>query len=121
MATVYEINKGINRSLEFKGIKAQYIIFLAIGLVLLLLSFAVLYMFTKNVYLCLGIVIPSTVALYITVHKYSKQYGENGLIKKIARKKLPTYISTTSRNFFIQLSAKENEEKEETGRSSGSL
>lgn len=37
MATVYPINRGVNRSLEFKGIKAQYVIYLALGLVLLLL------------------------------------------------------------------------------------
>ncbi|HMT97439.1 MAG TPA: DUF4133 domain-containing protein, partial [Ferruginibacter sp.] len=30
--SVYQINKGINRSIEFKGLKAQYIWYLGGGL-----------------------------------------------------------------------------------------
>ena len=33
MATVYYINKGINKPIVFKGLKAQYIGYLAVGLV----------------------------------------------------------------------------------------
>ena len=41
--SIYQINKGINQSIEFKGLKAQYIWYLAGGLVILLIVFAVLY------------------------------------------------------------------------------
>ncbi|MBA4198951.1 MAG: hypothetical protein C0459_15510, partial [Chitinophaga sp.] len=41
--SVYQINKGINRSIEFKGLKAQYIWYLGGGLVVLLILFAILY------------------------------------------------------------------------------
>ncbi|MDB5129720.1 DUF4133 domain-containing protein, partial [Mucilaginibacter sp.] len=37
----YQINKGINRPIEFKGLKAQYIGYLGSGLVALLILFAV--------------------------------------------------------------------------------
>ncbi|MBD0288989.1 MAG: DUF4133 domain-containing protein, partial [Flavisolibacter sp.] len=41
MATsVYQINKGINKPIEFKGFKAQYIWYLGGGLVALLILFA---------------------------------------------------------------------------------
>nr|WP_262712406.1 DUF4133 domain-containing protein [Arachidicoccus ginsenosidivorans] len=35
----YEINKGVNRAIEFRGLKAQYIYYLAVGLAVLLLLF----------------------------------------------------------------------------------
>ena len=35
--SVYQINKGINRSIEFKGLRAQYIWYLGGGVVALLI------------------------------------------------------------------------------------
>jgi hypothetical protein len=43
MSSVYNINKGINQPIEFKGLKAQYIWWLCGGLVCLLILFAVTY------------------------------------------------------------------------------
>lgn len=116
MATVYEINKGINRSIEFKGVKAQYIIYLAAGLVLLLLLFAILYIIGINIYLCLGIVLPGGGGLYMAVQHYSKKYGEHGLVKKMAQRNLPLCIRSRSGKFFTQLSAKDNEKEKDTGK-----
>jgi hypothetical protein len=121
MSTVYEVNKGINRSLEFKGIKAQYIIYLAAGLVLLLLLFAILYVIGINIYICLGIVLPSGAGLFIAVQHYSKKYGEHGLVKKAAQSQLPKFVRSRSRNLFIQLSVKRNEKAKTTRRSISNL
>ena len=41
--SVYSVNKGINKSIEFKGLKAQYIWYLGGGVVALLILFAILY------------------------------------------------------------------------------
>ncbi|WP_127127958.1 DUF4133 domain-containing protein [Pseudoflavitalea rhizosphaerae] len=112
MATVYQINKGVNRSLEFKGIKAQYIIYLALGLLVLLILFMILYVISKSSYLCLCIVIPLALFLFVTVSKYSKKYGENGLVKKIANSKLPGNIICQSRNCFIRLNNQKSEKKQ---------
>jgi hypothetical protein len=103
MATAYDINKGVNRSIEFKGIKAQYLIYLAVGLVMLLLLFAILYILKVNIYCCLAIIIPAAIALVMTVQRYSKKYGEYGLIKKIARTKLPACLRTHQQDIFHQL------------------
>ena len=103
MATVYEINKGINRSIEFKGIKAQYIFYLAAGMMILLLLFAVLYVSGLKLYYCLGIVIPGGVAFVMTIQRLSSTYGENGLQKRIAAGKLPRAVRSQSRQLFIQL------------------
>ena len=121
MATVYEINKGVNRSLEFKGLKAQYIIYLALGLVILLLLFAILFIAGVNSYVCIFIVLSAGATLYITVSRLSAKYGEHGLMKKAAQKQLPACIQSRSRKLFTQLSAKDNEENKKAGRNTASV
>lgn len=115
MATVYEINKGINKSIEFKGIKAQYIIYLAVGLVLMLLMFAIMYVMGVNIYVCLAIIIPACTSLVVGVQYLSKKYGEFGLVKKMAQSRLPAFIITNSRNVFKELIKNENEKNEKPG------
>lgn len=102
MASVYEINKGVNRALEFKGIKAQYIIYLAAGLVILLLLFATLFIAGVNTYVCIGLIIPLGIFLFIFIQYLSNKFGEYGLMKKIAQKQLPKAIQSRSRKVFIQ-------------------
>lgn len=121
MSTVYEINKGINRSIEFRGIKAQYIVYLAAGLVALLLLFAILYVIGISIYLCLGIVLPAGAGLFIGVQRYSKRYGEHGLLKKAAKRRLPRYIRSHSAKIFIRLSEVRYEEDKNAGGSFTSL
>ena len=122
MATVYQVNKGINRSIEFKGIKAQYIIYLAVGMVVLLLLFAILYVIGIGIYFCAGIIIPAGAGLYLGVQKFSKKYGEHGLLNHSARKQLPAHIITHSRNCFTQLSEENHEEdRKKTGRRTSDL
>lgn len=112
----FTINKGINRSIEFKGIKAQYIIYLCIGVVILLLLFVILYIAGVNSYIGLAVVVPLGVVLYITIQKYSKKYGEHGLVKYSARQKMPQSIVTRSRSCFTLLSVNNHEESEKNGR-----
>ena len=44
MGTVYQINKGLNRPISFKGLKVQYIAYLGDGLVALLLIYSRLHL-----------------------------------------------------------------------------
>ena len=111
MSTVYEINKGINRSIEFKGIKAQYIMYLAGGLVGLLLLFAVLYASGVKLYYCLGIVLPAGITLVVTIQRYSRVYGEHGLMKRVAAKRLPRAIRSQSRKVFIEIKESPHEKE----------
>jgi len=110
MAISYVINKSINRSIEFKGIKAQYIIYLALGFVGLLLLFAILFIVGLNLYFCLAIVLPGGIFLYVTVHRLSHKYGEHGLLKKTANSRLPQSVKTSSRKLFIELNMAPHEE-----------
>jgi len=100
---VYQINKGINKPIEFKGLKAQYIGYLAAGLVGLLVLFAVLYIFGTPVYLCLLTIGGLGSALFIQVYKLSHKYGQYGLMKKGARNYLPAYLKFKSRKLFTSL------------------
>jgi hypothetical protein len=102
MSAVYQINKGVNRALEFKGIKAQYIVFLAAGLVLLLLLFAILYLGGCNTYFLVGVILPAGAGLFYVTARLSKNYGEHGLVKKIAKQQLPKCVkSRTWKRFSL--------------------
>jgi Domain of unknown function (DUF4133) len=94
--SVYQINKGINKPIEFKGLKAQYIWYLGGGLVILLIFFAVIYIVGVNVFICLAIIALLSTALFMYVYKLSRTYGEFGLMKKIAKKAVPKVIKSYS-------------------------
>lgn len=94
--SVYQINKGINKPIEFKGLKAQYIWYLGGGLVALLILFAIIYICGVNIFICLGLIVLLATALFMHVYKLSRTYGEYGLMKKIARKAVPKVIKSYS-------------------------
>jgi 4-hydroxybenzoate polyprenyltransferase len=98
----YQINKGINRPIEFKGLKAQYIGYLGGGLVALLILFAVLYLTGLAVYWCILVIAGLGSALFYQVFALSHRYGEHGLMKKKARRYLPTYLKFKSRRLFYE-------------------
>jgi len=104
MATsIYQINKGVSKPIEFKGLKAQYIAYLAIGLVLLLITFAVLYILEVSLWIVLPLILGMGTGLFITVNYLSRRFGEHGLQKFIAKRNLPDHLKFRSRRLFIQL------------------
>jgi 4-hydroxybenzoate polyprenyltransferase len=113
MATsVYQINKGINKPIEFKGYKAQYILYLGIGLVLLLILFAILYIAGLHPFACLAIIGVLGGVLFSAVRHLSKRYGPYGLMKKIAKRRIPKQVWSNSRNIFIGSINKREDGKE---------
>lgn len=105
--SVYPINKGINKSIEFKGLKAQYIWYLGSGIVALLLLFAGLYLVGVNSYMCIGIIMILGTVLVIRVYGLSNTYGEYGMMKKLAGRSIPKVIKNNSRVVFIALDKKQ--------------
>ena len=99
--SVYQINKGINKSIEFRGLKAQYIWYLAAGLIGLLILFAVLYFIGLNTFICLGIILVAGTFLFMYIYRLSNTYGEYGMLKKIARRSIPDVVKSNSRKHFI--------------------
>lgn len=100
----YTINKGVNRAIEFRGLKGQYIYYLAVGLTLLLIMFAALYIAGAPVYLCLPVVILAGSGLFMGVYRLSHRYGEHGLMKVIAFRQVPFALVSHSRKFLLALS-----------------
>jgi hypothetical protein len=93
----YTINKGVNRSIEFRGLKGQYIYYLAGGLTILLIAFSVLYIVAVPVYLLLPGVGIAGFGLFSVVFRLSHRYGEHGLMKALARRQVPAAIYCLSR------------------------
>ena len=100
--SVYKINKGINKSIEFKGLKEQYIWWLGGGILILLVSFAIMYILGVNSFVCVGIILIAGTSLFMYVFKMSSTYGEHGLMKKIAKRGVPKIVKCNSRNLFIK-------------------
>ena len=94
--SVYQINKGINKSIEFKGLKAQYIWYLGGGLVALLIFFAIIYICGINIFFCLALIVSLASGLFMYIYKLSRTYGEYGLMKKVAKKSIPNVIKSYS-------------------------
>jgi hypothetical protein len=99
--SVYQVNKGINQSIEFKGLKAQYIWYLGGGIVILMILFAVLYFIGLPSYLCVGIIAGIGTLMVIKIYRMSHKYGEYGLMKALAKKQLPKAIRSNSRKIFL--------------------
>jgi hypothetical protein len=104
--SVYNVNKGINKSIEFKGLKAQYIWYLGAGILTLLILFSILYICGVNTYLGLVIIGAAGCGLVMKIYAMSRKYGEHGLMKVMARRGIPQLIKCNSRRIFRNLSIK---------------
>ena len=81
----YNINKGIGRTVEFKGLKAQYLFIFAGGLLGMLVLVMILYM--------AGVIGVGGGSLIVwQTFSLNQKYGEYGLMKVGANKRHPRYI-----------------------------
>lgn len=101
--SVYKVNKGINRSIEFKGLKAQYIWYLGGGVIVLLILFAIMYIIGLPSLICIGVIVAAGSFLVVKIYGMSKKYGEHGMMKAIARKGVPQVVKCNNRKLFISL------------------
>lgn len=99
--SIYHINRGINKSIEFKGLKAQYIWYFGGGVVALLIVFAILYTIGVNSFVCIGIIGTAGAILVIRLYALSNTYGEHGMMKMLARRSVPEVIQSKSRDVFL--------------------
>jgi len=88
----YNINKGIGRTVEFKGLKAQYLFIFAGGLLATLIFTMILYMTGVNSFICLFLGIGGASLIVWQTFSLNQKYGEHGLMKIGARKRHPKYI-----------------------------
>ena len=88
----YNINKGIGRTVEFKGLKAQYLFIFAGGLLGPLILVMILYMAGVNSYICLFLGTGGASLIVWQTFSLNQKYGEHGLMKIGAIKRHPRYI-----------------------------
>lgn len=88
----YNINKGIGRTAEFKGLKAQYLFIFGGGLLAILILVMILYMAGANSYICMCIGVGGASLIVWQTFALNSKYGEHGLMKQRAKKKHPGYI-----------------------------
>jgi len=99
--SVYQINKGINKPIEFKGLKAQYIWYFAAGVMGLLIVFGLLYLIGLPNFICVAITLISGAYMTMKLYAMSNKFGEHGMIKAIAVRSIPKLVRCKSRKIFI--------------------
>lgn len=93
----YSINKGIGRSVEFKGLKSQYLFIFAGGLLGLFILFVIMFMAGVNQWICIGFGVKAAFLLVWQTFALNTKYGEHGLMKLSATKSHPRFIINRKR------------------------
>ncbi|TDE10722.1 DUF4133 domain-containing protein [Dyadobacter psychrotolerans] len=97
---IYQINKGINRSITFKGLKAQYIWYMGAVMFVLLIIYALMYLANVHTLISLVVIVCLGAVLFTLVYHLSAVYGEHGLSKAFAARNIPSVIKSYSRKSF---------------------
>ena len=107
-AKSYLLYPAIGRPMTVKGIVAQYILYAAAALLGDLLLFILLYCCGIPHWICMAIVFALGAGIVAGATYCSRTFGEYGLMKQLARRRLPNSIRYPSREPFLNLSIKEN-------------
>ena len=88
----WEINKGVGRTVEFKGLKAQYLFLFAGGLLATFLLVVICYMCGMDQYLCLGLGATGATLVVWQTFALNRRFGRYGLMKRDAVRMHPRYL-----------------------------
>ncbi|MDD2307125.1 MAG: DUF4133 domain-containing protein [Prolixibacteraceae bacterium] len=88
----YMINKGIGKSVEFQGLKSQYLFIFAGGLLTVFIIFVVMFMAGVSQWVCIGFGLVAASVLVWLTFSLNARYGEHGLMKFFARQQHPRYL-----------------------------
>ncbi|HVB02793.1 MAG TPA: DUF4133 domain-containing protein [Chitinophagaceae bacterium] len=97
---VYRLNRAVNKPVEFRGLESQYILYLGAGLILILLVFVILFVCGINGWICTAFPFVTGAILFFVVYRLNHRYGQFGLMKKRASRRLPRTIRTGTRKMF---------------------
>lgn len=88
----WEINKGIGRSVEFKGLKAQFLFIFAGGLLGVFIITVILHLCGVNQVLCLVLCLVGCTIVVWQTFAMNRKYGQYGLMKRAALRYHPKYL-----------------------------
>lgn len=102
--SVYNINKGVNQSIEFFGLRAQYIWYLGASILAILVLYGIIYgALGFSTVLSLIIIVPLGAFCFFYIYRLNDKYGEHGLMKKGAQRRMPDAVNCKTRSVFINL------------------
>ncbi|WP_409529761.1 DUF4133 domain-containing protein [Sphingobacterium sp.] len=105
--SVYRIHRDLNKPIEFHGLTPQYIGLLVLGLSFITAIFLVSYYSgVSRIYGISGLILLGT-AWAVQVQRWENRYGQYGLLKSYARRKLPRSVRLRGRGIFIFLKSRE--------------
>ena len=99
----YDLNRGINKPVEFKGLVGSNIYLLVAGIGLTFALFVTMYLVGLPL---LATVLATFVAgggMWAGVFALNRKYGEHGLMKASARRSSPKYITNRQSRLFQHL------------------
>lgn len=70
----FEINKGVGREVEFKGLRAQYLYF-AFGLLAVFVVFVIMYTAGIGQWVCIGFGVSAATAIVWLTFSLNKQFA----------------------------------------------
>lgn len=88
----YEINKGIGREVEFMGLRAQYLMLFAGGLLGVFILFMIMYMSGVAAIVTIPLGITLAAFLVLVTFRMNARYGSHGLMKAMASRSRPRRI-----------------------------
>jgi len=88
----YNMNKGIGKPAEFRGLQSQYLFVFAGGLLAVFVLFVIMYMVGVNQWVCIVFCGGAAVTLVWLVFMLNQKYGAHGLMKLQARMFHPRYL-----------------------------
>ena len=93
----FEINKGVGREVEFKGLRAQYLFIFAFGLLAVFVEFVIMYTAGIGQWVCIGFGVSAATAIVWLTFSLNKQFGSHGLMKLLAARQHPRRIISRKR------------------------
>ena len=88
----YNVNKGIGKPAEFKGLQSQYLFIFAGGLLAVFVVFVIMYMAGVNQWICILFGAGAATTLVWLTFSLNRKYGAHGLMKVQARMSHPYYL-----------------------------
>lgn len=93
----FEIHKGVDAPVEFKGLKSQYLFICAGGLIAAFLVVVILYMGGVGQLTCLFVGCALCGGTVMLTYRLNEKYGTYGLMKALAVKLHPRRITNRRR------------------------
>ena len=93
----FEINKGVGREVEFKGLRAQYLFIFAFGLLAVFVVFVIMYTAGIGQWTCIGFGVSAATGVGWLTFSLNRRFGSHGLMKLLAARQHPRRILSRKR------------------------